>query len=189
MPTSYGICSPNGFLCRLADGWVAPTTTATMTYQHPWLGQATASMVDPDGLALKTATTYEQPGGSGWLRRLTRALPGATVAGAPASAQTTSAYYGDLENAPAVCGIPAGTKQAGLVKSTTGPTPAAGSAITRRGSLLANVLPAVHPHKGITLSNVLHAKTPSTSTISAGNASCCGVMPPSSQMTQPASLA
>ena len=112
------------------SGAVAPTTTATMTYQHPWLGQATASTVDPDGLALKTATTYEQPGGSGWLRRLTRALPGATVVGAPAPAQTTSAYYGDLENAPAVCGIPAGTKQAGLVKSTTGPTPAAGSAIT-----------------------------------------------------------
>ncbi|MCM3778178.1 PA14 domain-containing protein [Microbacterium hydrocarbonoxydans] len=112
------------------SGAVAPTTTATMTYQHPWLGQATASTVDPDGLALKTATTFEQPGGSGWLRRLTRALPGATVAGAPASAQTTSAYYGDLENAPAVCGIPAGTKQAGMVKSTTGPTPAAGSAIT-----------------------------------------------------------
>ncbi|WP_449407469.1 PA14 domain-containing protein [Microbacterium maritypicum] len=113
-----------------APGAVAPSTTATMTYQHPWLGQATASTVDPDGLALTTATTFEQPGGSGWLRRLTRALPGATVAGAPASAQTTSTYYGDLENAPAVCGIPAGTKQAGMVKSTTGPTPASGSAIT-----------------------------------------------------------
>ena len=112
------------------SGAVAPTTTASFTYQHPWLGQATASTVDPDGLALKTATTFEQPGGSGWLRRLTRALPGATVAGAPASAQTTSAYYGDLENAPGVCGIPAGTKQGGLVKSTTGPTPSAGSAIT-----------------------------------------------------------
>lgn len=113
-----------------APGAVAPSTTATMTYQHPWLGQATASTVDPDGLALKTATTFEQPGGSGWLRRLARALPGATVAGAPVSAQTTSAYYGDLENAPAVCGIPAGTKQLGMVKSTTGPTPASGSAIT-----------------------------------------------------------
>ena len=113
-----------------APGAAAPSTTATMTYQHPWLGQATASAVDPDGLALKTATTYEQPGGAGWLRRLTRALPAATVAGAPAAAQTTSSYYGDLENAPAVCGIPSGTKQAGMVKSITGPTPESGGAIT-----------------------------------------------------------
>lgn len=111
-------------------GAAAPTTVATVGYQHPWLGQATSSTIDPDGLALMTANAFEQPGSSGWLRRLTRALPAATAAGAPATAKTTSTYYGELENAPAVCGIPANTKQVGMMKSTTGPTPAAGSAIT-----------------------------------------------------------
>ncbi|MFJ2535631.1 hypothetical protein [Microbacterium maritypicum] len=101
-----------------------------MTYQHPWLGQATAGTVDPDGLALTTSTTFEQPGAAGWLRRLTRTLPAGGVAVAPATAKTTSTYYGDLENAPAVCGIPSGTKQYGMAKSTTGPTPASGGAIT-----------------------------------------------------------
>ena len=67
-------------------GASAPTTTTAMTYQHPWLGQATASTVDPAGLALKTAVSFEQPGASGWLRRLTRTLPGGTIAGAPATA-------------------------------------------------------------------------------------------------------
>ncbi len=108
----------------------APSTTASVTYQHPWLGQATASTVDPDGLALTTATSFEQPGAAGWLRRLTRTLPAGGAAGAPATAKTTSTYYGDLETAPAVCGIPAGTRQFGMTKSVTGPTPASGGAIT-----------------------------------------------------------
>ncbi|WP_282217176.1 PA14 domain-containing protein [Microbacterium luteolum] len=113
-----------------APGAVAPSTTAAVTYQHPWLGQATASTVDPDGLSLTTATSFEQPGAAGWLRRLTRTLPAGGVAGAPATAKTTSTYYGDLETAPAVCGIPAGTRQFGMTKSVTGPTPASGGAIT-----------------------------------------------------------
>ena len=111
-------------------GAAAPSTTAAVSYQHPWLGQATASTVDPGGLALTTSTTFEQPGASGWLRRLTRTLPAGAAAGAPSTAKTTSAYYGDLESAPAVCGIPSGTRQFGLLKSTTGPTPAGGGAIT-----------------------------------------------------------
>ena len=113
-----------------APGAVAPSTTAAMTYQHPWLGQATASTVDPDGLALTTSTTFEQPGAAGWLRRLTRALPASATTGAPATAKTTSTYYGDLEVGPAVCGIAPGTRQFGLAKSVTGPTPASGGAIS-----------------------------------------------------------
>ncbi|GAA1153780.1 hypothetical protein F6W69_00835 [Microbacterium oxydans] len=113
-----------------ASGAVAPSTTTAMTYQHPWLGQATAGTVDPDGLALTTSTTFEQPGAAGWLRRLTRTLPAGGAAGAPATAKTTSTYYGDINSAPAVCGLPAGTKQFGLLKSTTGPTPATGTPIT-----------------------------------------------------------
>ncbi|WP_217183086.1 PA14 domain-containing protein [Streptomyces sp. AC495_CC817] len=113
-----------------APGSAAPSLTMSVAYQHPWLGQPTASTADPDGLALQTATTFEQPGASGWLRRLTRTLPAAMTAGAPATAKTTSTYYGDLEVGPQVCGIAAGTRQFGLAKSTTGPTPASGGAIT-----------------------------------------------------------
>ncbi len=112
----------------LTDALV-PDATATFEYQHPWLGQATSSTIDPGGLALKTATTYEQPGSTGWLRRLTRTLPAGTVPGAPTTAATTSTYYGNSEAAPAVCGIPAGTKQFGALKSTQGATPATGSPV------------------------------------------------------------
>ncbi len=111
-------------------GAAAPAVTANTTYDNPWLGQASAATVDPSGLALTTKTSFEQPGVNGWLRRLTRTLPAATVAGAPATASITTAYYGDLESAPAVCGIPAGTKQYGLTKSVTGPTPSTGGAVT-----------------------------------------------------------
>jgi len=111
------------------SGAAAPSVTTSFGYQHPWLGQATVSTVDPAGLALKTTVAYEQPGGSGWLRRLTRTLPAGTVSGAPTTAKTTTAYYGDLTAAPDVCGIPSGTIQYGLPKSVTGPTPASGSAV------------------------------------------------------------
>ena len=111
-------------------GAAAPTVTAAFTYQHPWLGQATESTVDPTGLALKTRLSYEQPGAAGWLRRLTRTLPAGTTTGAPATAAATSAYFGDLETAPTGqnC-VPAGTKQFGMLKSSTGPAPATGAAV------------------------------------------------------------
>ena len=91
-----------------------PSQTTSAEYANPWLGQATASIVDPAGLALKTTTTYE-PVGSGYLRRLTRTLPAQAAAGA-----TRSTYYGDTETlASAVCGVPAGTPQYGMTKTTT----------------------------------------------------------------------
>lgn len=111
------------------SGAAAPAVTASFTYQHPWLGQATASTVDPAGLALKTAVRYEQPGAAGWLRREGRALPAGTTSGAPTTAETKTVYYGDTETAPAVCGIPAGTKQYGATKTVTGPSPSVGSAV------------------------------------------------------------
>ncbi|MFJ2369568.1 PA14 domain-containing protein [Microbacterium sp. NPDC087665] len=113
-----------------ASGAVAPSMTTSVSYQHPWLGQATASTVDPEGFALRTTSTFEQPGATGWLRRLTRTLPAGGAPGAPDTAKTTVAYFGDLEVAPAVCGIPSGTGQFGLPRSTTGPAPAANNAIT-----------------------------------------------------------
>lgn len=112
------------------SGAVAPSVTSTFSYQHPWLGQATSSTVDPAGLALKTTLRFEQPGTTGWLRRLGRALPAAnTTSTTVTAAESVTAYYTDTDTAPAVCGIPAGTRQFGAVKSVTGPTPASGSAV------------------------------------------------------------
>ncbi|MBD8729437.1 hypothetical protein IFT45_16015, partial [Frigoribacterium sp. CFBP 13707] len=91
-----------------------PSQTTSTEYANPWLGQPTATIEDPTGLALKTSTTYE-PVGSGYLRRLTRTLPAQAAAGA-----TTSTYYGDAETTTeAVCGVPAGTPQYGGTKTTT----------------------------------------------------------------------
>lgn len=57
----------------------APSQATATRYVDPAYGNATASVVDPAGLALSTETTYEAVG-SGFQRRLSRRLPGATVA-------------------------------------------------------------------------------------------------------------
>lgn len=110
----------------------APGITTTTGYQNPLLGQPTETIVDPDGLQLKTTASYEELGGSGWLRQLTRALPAVAASGeAPAKKVTSRAYYGDMEKYSfAICGVPAGTPQFGMLKSSTAPAPASGSAIT-----------------------------------------------------------
>jgi YD repeat-containing protein len=107
-------------------GTAAPTVTASFTYTHPWLGQATSSTVDPSGLALTTSVGYESPTDTaGWLRRVSRALPGAVKAGQTAANRTTSVYWAAGEiTSEAVCGVPKDTPQFGAVKSMTGPTPA-----------------------------------------------------------------
>lgn len=97
---------------------------------HPWLGQATSSTVDPGGVNLETKVTFESPtDAAGWLRRLTRTLPGAAVAGAPATAATSTTYYGDAEVAQAgqTC-VPGTTTQYGATKQVTLPAPASGAA-------------------------------------------------------------
>ncbi|MBT2500799.1 hypothetical protein J7E25_17015 [Agromyces sp. ISL-38] len=100
--------------------------TATKFGTSPWLGIARESILDPTGLALNTRTDYEAEG-SGYLRRTARYLPGA--AGTSATG-TLSTYYGDKEGlGAATCGVPAGTNQAGLVKSVRQPVPGAGQAV------------------------------------------------------------
>jgi RHS repeat-associated protein len=107
-----------------------PNMVTALEYAYPWLGAATASTVDPSGLNLRTTTSFEAPG-TGWLRRLTKQLPAAVALAQSAStAGTTSAYWGDKEQLGSViCGLPATTPQSGFLKSTTGPTPAVGSAV------------------------------------------------------------
>ncbi len=106
-----------------------PTVTATLAYQHPWLGQPTSGTVDPAGLALNTTLAFEALGATGWLRKTSRTLPAGNVTGAPSTAKTTYTYYGDTETAPNVCGQ-SGVIQYGALKSATGPTPNTGSPVT-----------------------------------------------------------
>ncbi|MGV3711859.1 PA14 domain-containing protein [Pseudolysinimonas sp.] len=111
----------------LPSDLVTPLTTSTGYGSNPWYGLPTTSTVDPGGLNLQTTTGYEAATTStnSWLRRLTRTMP----SGAPAT--TSSVYYGDTEGlASATCGVPAGTKQNGLLKSMTTPTPATGTGVT-----------------------------------------------------------
>ena len=63
----------------------------------PQHGLVTRSIVDPGGLNLTTTTTYEAAGGStGFLRQLTKTLPGGDAT------KTTTGYYGaDNPNTPA----------------------------------------------------------------------------------------
>lgn len=94
-------------------------------YALPEYGPATATVVDEgikaDDLNLRTATTYEAPG-TGYFRRMSKTLPKGNT--------TNYAYYGAAEAAPSNdCG---GVAAAGMPKSETGPTPATGSAVTRR---------------------------------------------------------
>ncbi|WP_449648225.1 PA14 domain-containing protein [Rhodoglobus sp.] len=122
----------------LSDAQV-PDIVTSLQYEHPWLGAATSTTIDPDGLALTTAESYEAPGGSGYLRRLTRHLPAAVAAAgasAPAASEgNSSVYYGDTETlaeagfAAEVCGVPLSTPQHGFMKTSTGATPAVGSAV------------------------------------------------------------
>lgn len=112
----------------------APSVTSRFHYEHPWLGQATRSIVDPAGLKLTTRVDYEQPGASGWLRRVGRSLPAANTTDTTTSGmKTVTAYYGDTDKrADSVCGAPANTvSQHGFTKSITAPTPSTGTALIR----------------------------------------------------------
>ncbi|WP_268236282.1 PA14 domain-containing protein [Subtercola lobariae] len=108
---------------------VSPTSTTTTYGSSPWLGMASSTSVDPTGLNLTSATTYETTG-TGYQRRIASTLPSGS------SSATTYGYYTD--NGPfetgfgytaPVCGIAVGTPQYGMLRKTTTPTPATGSAV------------------------------------------------------------
>lgn len=107
---------------------VPAQTTRTGYGSSPWLGQATTVTEDPTGLALTTTTAYETPG-TGFGRRTGRWLPAAAGTLDPAKGSIYT-YYSATDTQDNVCGVTAGAKPAGLLKSTTGPTPAVGSAVT-----------------------------------------------------------
>jgi RHS repeat-associated protein len=116
-------------------GGAAPTLVSATRYTDdgldPIYGLATSTVNDPTGTALTTRTTYETPGTTGtYLRRLRRTLP--AYAGAPTAENSTSySYWGASETADNPCtpGVEAWV-QGGRLRTTTGPTPATGAAIT-----------------------------------------------------------
>ena len=113
-----------------------PGQRSTTEYAVPWTGLATATVEDPGGLALRTQTGYEAVG-AGYLRRTSRLLPAGAASGANATtAGSTYAYYGATQTfeqanggAAPPCGIPAGTVQSGLLRTTTSPTPHGGAPV------------------------------------------------------------
>lgn len=98
-----------------------PGVSGSLAYEHPWLGQPTTGTVNPGGLSLATKLSFEAPGATGWLRKLSRTLPSGVLGGDQPEKQTRYEYYGDTETAPNVCDAN-GAIQYGALKSTTGPT-------------------------------------------------------------------
>ncbi len=106
----------------LSDAQVPDITTST-EYSAPWLGAATKTTIDPGagGLNLATSVAFEpfNGGANTWQRRATRTLPSG-----PASS-TVSSYYADGATLGAtVCGLPASTRQWGMLWKTTSAAPA-----------------------------------------------------------------
>ena len=111
----------------VAADQVPRQVTRTGYGSSPWLGRPLSTTEDPGGLALTTTTAYES-GGFG--RRTGRWLPAASAAGTlTAERGTTYAYYGASDTQPDVCAAPAGAKPAGLLRTTTEPTPASGDQV------------------------------------------------------------
>ncbi|BDI21661.1 PA14 domain-containing protein [Herbiconiux sp. L3-i23] len=119
------------------SGGDTPSTVSTSEYAVPWLGLETASIVDPDGLNLRTETTYEAAG-SGYLRRLSKRLPAAVAAGLSAStAGWTYTYWGERDTlatglgaSSPICNVPINTPQYGMLRTTTDPKPLTSAAPT-----------------------------------------------------------
>ena len=93
--------------------------TTTTAYDEPHLGHATASTLDPAGLALTETTTYEPHATAGsFLRRTSRTLP------AGAGSTVSYAYYGATDTADDPCTTPVeAIPQAGRAKTTTAADP------------------------------------------------------------------
>lgn len=112
-----------------------PSMTTASEYAQPWLGLATAQVVDPAGANLRTTTSYEAPGAGSYLRRLGRWLPAASSTVTPgtypvANLGTTYTYYGDQQTlTQATCGVDTTIKQGGRLATVTDPTPATGSPV------------------------------------------------------------
>ncbi len=75
----YGLVTSTTLDDAIASGAAAPSIATANTYADPIAGQMTESVVDPNGLALKSTASFEQLNGSGWLRQKSKALPAAAI--------------------------------------------------------------------------------------------------------------
>jgi len=90
-------------------------TTNSIAYQDAALGTIASSTLDPAGQNLKATSTYEA-NGTGYLRQLSKTLPGGNT--------TTYQYYGATEKADNPCTSEVeAISQAGFVKNKTEPDP------------------------------------------------------------------
>ena len=130
--TNVGInqyISPDYGLVTSAKGYDSTfgDTTATTDYgTNPELGLAQSTTVDPSGLNLTAASTYETQGASGsFLRQTSNRLPGNT-AGNPTN---TNTYYTATETKdnPCTTGTTETYRQAGRLKKVTSASPDGGT--------------------------------------------------------------
>ncbi|WP_307041778.1 PA14 domain-containing protein [Agromyces ramosus] len=119
----------------------APSLRTSTSYgAEPWLGLASQSTVDPQGLNLRTVTTYSDT----YNRRTSRMLPAGVAAGATvADSGTVYAYYGDTQTIAdawssdpevtdvdaTLCGVPESTAQFGALQKATPPAGANGGRV------------------------------------------------------------
>lgn len=107
------------------DTQLGDVATAT-SYQDPAYGLIQNITVDPTGLAYQGSMTHEVPG-TGYLRQLTKTLPGGTT--------TQYNHWGatDVRDNPCTINVTESYKQAGFTKGRIDPDPdGVGSAISRQ---------------------------------------------------------
>ncbi len=98
-----------------------PTMKTTTEYgASPWLGLATATVVDPGGLNLRSTTTYES---AGLYNRVIATQSPADQGSTTSTAGTTNTYWSSPTTST-ICGVPSGKSQYGMLKSTSVATPA-----------------------------------------------------------------
>lgn len=126
--------SPTGI-----DNTDVPASKTTTSYgASPWLGIATETALDPQGLNLRTQAGYSDT----YNRRTSRMLPAGVASGQSlAVAGTTYSYFGDTQTikealpddpqvkdaSASICGIPKTTAQFGALKKATPPAGADGA--------------------------------------------------------------
>jgi RHS repeat-associated protein len=98
----------------------APSLVTATGYSRPEYGIPTATTQNPGGLALATSATFESPGSTGYLRKLSKTLPAGNT--------TTYSYYGNTQSVSDAC-LSGSVNQAGMMSTRTNPTPATGSAV------------------------------------------------------------
>ncbi|MFJ2865868.1 PA14 domain-containing protein [Kitasatospora sp. NPDC087314] len=112
----------------------APSKRGASSYSDPAAGidpvygLKVSATADPGGLNLTARSGYERPG-TGYLRKLTEALPAGDIT--DPDRRDTTTYYGDTETRANPCdpNAPA-ANQGGMVKTVTGAKPGSGPAFT-----------------------------------------------------------